>query len=101
VAFACGIAPNLAGLARAAGNLSVPKGATYVYSLSWCIGPVVAFVVYMVLGNIWPMEEKFDKGQVMDAVDGSSISQSDREDVKVPENGKAKDFQNFRQFIDL
>ncbi len=30
VAFICGIAPNLPGLDRATGNLSVPKGATYV-----------------------------------------------------------------------
>ena len=73
-------------------DLSVPKGATYRYSLDWCIGIVVAFVVYTVLGNIWPIEEKFDEGQVMDVVDGSSISQSDREGVRVPEDGKAKDF---------
>jgi len=79
LAFACGIAPNLGGLARATGNLSVPKTASYVYSLSWLIGTVVAFTIYIILGKIWPMEEKFEEGQVMDGVDGSSLGVSDEE----------------------
>jgi NCS1 family nucleobase:cation symporter-1 len=90
-AFICGIAPNLAGLAKATGNAKVPKGATYVYSLSWLVGTVVAFVVYTAAGKIWPMEEKFDDGQVMDGVERSSLSNSD-EEVKAPGNEKALNF---------
>ncbi|TVY20658.1 putative permease [Lachnellula arida] len=81
-AFICGIAPDLAGLAKATGNNNVPKGATYVYSLSWLVGTVVAFIVYTAAGKIWPMEEKFDDGQVVDGVDRSSVSNND-EEVKV------------------
>ncbi|KAK0127621.1 hypothetical protein ONS96_007148 [Cadophora gregata f. sp. sojae] len=79
LAFACGIAPNLGGLARATGNMSVPKTASYVYSLSWLIGTVVSFTIYIILGKIWPMEEKFDEGQVVDGVDESSLGVSDEE----------------------
>lgn len=60
----------------------MPKGATYVYSLSWLVGTVVAFIVYTAAGRIWPMEEEFDDGQVIDSVDRSSMSNSD-EGVKV------------------
>lgn len=90
-AFICGIAPNLAGLAKATGGQSVPKGATYVYSLSWLVGTVVAFIVYTVAGKIWPMQEKFSEDEVMDGVDGSSFSHSD-EEVKVPSDEKSKNF---------
>ncbi|KAH6717873.1 NCS1 nucleoside transporter [Leptodontidium sp. MPI-SDFR-AT-0119] len=79
VAFVCGIAPNLAGLARATGNLSVPKTATYVYSLSWLIGTIVSFSIYILVGKIWPMEDKFEEGQAMDGTDGSSLGVSDEE----------------------
>jgi NCS1 family nucleobase:cation symporter-1 len=79
VAFICGIAPNLPGLARATGNLSVPKGATYVYSLSWLIGTVVAFVVYTGFGMVWRMEDNHDEAQIMDGVDSSSVGHSDEE----------------------
>lgn len=90
-AFLLGIAPNLAGLARATGNLSVPKGATYVYSLSWLIGTTVAFIVYTILGKMWPMDDKIDEGQAMDAVDGSSFGHgSDQEEVKVMGDEKAR-----------
>jgi len=89
VAFVCGIAPNLAGLAKATGNKYVPKGAIYIFSLSWLVGTVVAFVVYTGLGNIWPMKEKFGQGQVMDGVDESSFSHSDQE-VKVTIDDKAR-----------
>lgn len=91
VAFLCGIAPNLAGLAKATGNAKVPKGATYVYSLSWLVGTVVAFIVYTAAGKIWPMEDTFEEGQVMDGVERSSLSNSD-EEVKVAADDKAKNF---------
>lgn len=69
-AFIAGIAPNLAGLARATGNSSIPVGATYVYSLSWLVGTVVAFVVYLILGFAFPMEQTLDE-DVLDGVEGS------------------------------
>ncbi|XMA10637.1 hypothetical protein WAI453_003428 [Rhynchosporium graminicola] len=79
LAFACGIAPNLAGLARATGNLSVPKTATYVYSLSWVVGTFVSFVIYIAAGKIWPIEGKHEEVEVMEGVDGSSMAVSDEE----------------------
>lgn len=91
-AFVCGIAPNLPGLARATGNLGVPKTATYVYSLSWCIGTVFAFIVYLISGKIWPMEDKFDEAQVVDGIGGSSFSQSDPEVVNLGADDKAKHY---------
>jgi NCS1 family nucleobase:cation symporter-1 len=91
LAFICGIAPNLAGLVEATGNQTVPNGATYVYSLSWLVGTIVAFGVYTVAGKIWPMEEKFSETEVMDGVDGSSFGHSD-EEVKVPVDEKSRYF---------
>ena len=88
-AFICGIAPNLAGLAKTTGNQSVPKEATYVYSLSWLVATVVAFVVYKMARKIWPMKGKFSEAEVMEDVDGSSFSHSD-EEVKVPVDEKSK-----------
>ncbi|KAG9235013.1 NCS1 nucleoside transporter [Amylocarpus encephaloides] len=79
-AFTLAIAPNLAGLARATGQKSVPKGATYVYSLSWCIGTLVAFAAYYAFGKIWPMEDKFDESDVhVVEGEGSTRSYSDHE----------------------
>ncbi len=89
LAFVCGIAPNLGGLARATGNLSVPKGASYVYSLSWLIGTVVSFVIYLAAGKIWPMEEKFEESQAMDGVDGSILGNSDEEAKGIDSKVKA------------
>lgn len=67
-AFMLGISPNLPGLARATGRLGVPMGATYVYSLSWLVGTVIAGLVYMGLGRIWPMEETVgEEEQILNA----------------------------------
>ena len=82
-AFICGIAPNLAGLAKAVGNKHVPKRAIYVYSLSWVVGTLVAFVVYTIAGKVWPMEEKFEEGHLMEGLYMSSVSNSDQDDGKV------------------
>ncbi|KAE9372153.1 hypothetical protein N431DRAFT_338967 [Stipitochalara longipes BDJ] len=83
VAFICGVAPNLAGLAKATGNKDVPKAATYVYSLSWLVGTIVAFVIYTIAGRIWPMEEKLEAEQETDDLDMSSLSNSDQDEAKV------------------
>jgi len=93
VAFVCGVAPNLAGLAKATGQTGVPKGASYVYSLSWVVGTVVAFLVYWGLGSVWRMEEKWDGREVMDGVDESSFGHgSDEEQVKVVGDEKSRNF---------
>lgn len=54
VAFIFGIVPNLPGLAAACGANGVPKGATYLYSLSWLVSILVAGFTYWVTWRIWP-----------------------------------------------
>ncbi|OKL59023.1 hypothetical protein UA08_05545 [Talaromyces atroroseus] len=39
IAFICGIVPNMPGLAAVCGQTGIPKGASYLYSLSWLIKP--------------------------------------------------------------
>ncbi|KAK4540606.1 hypothetical protein LTR36_009036 [Oleoguttula mirabilis] len=57
VAFFCGIAPNLPGLAKACNSApNVPKGAIYLYTLSWHFATLVAGIVYFVLHKTSPME---------------------------------------------
>jgi NCS1 family nucleobase:cation symporter-1 len=90
VASIYGIAQNLAGMAKATGNENVPKGATYIYNLRWLAGTIVAFVIYTIAGKIWPMEEKFEVGQVMDDLDASSLNHSDQDDRKVAAQDTAK-----------
>ena len=90
LAFICGIAPNLAGLAKATGNQRAPKAVAYAYSLSWLVGTLAAFVVYTAVGKIWPMEEKFSKTEVIDGVDESSFGHSDN--FKVPVDERSKNF---------
>jgi NCS1 family nucleobase:cation symporter-1 len=92
VAFILAIVPNLARLAKATGQKDIPKGATYVYNLSWLVETTVAFVVYLVLGKIWLMEEKWYESGVIDSVDGSSMSRGSDEEVKVAVDEKSKDF---------
>jgi NCS1 family nucleobase:cation symporter-1 len=89
VAFAL----NLAGMAKATGNKNVPKEATYIYSLRWLAGAIVAFVIYTIAGRIWPMEEQFEVGQVMDDLHASSLNHSDQDDRKVAAQDTAKGYQ--------
>jgi len=79
-------------LAKATGQKGVPKGATYVYSLSWLVGTTVAFVVYLALGKIWPMEEKWDGRGVMNGADSSSMGQESDEEVQVVVDEKSKNY---------
>ena len=60
IAFVCGIAPNMPGLAAACGQSGVPKGATYLYSLSWLVSTLVAGFVYWAGWKIkpFPIAEK-------------------------------------------
>jgi len=43
----------------------------------------VAFVVYTIAGKVWPMEEKFEEGHLMEGLYMSSVSNSDQDDGKV------------------
>lgn len=54
VAFVLGIVPNMPGLAAACGAEGVPKGATYLYSLSWLVSILVASFTYWSCWRIWP-----------------------------------------------
>ncbi|KAK3695922.1 hypothetical protein LTR37_018277 [Vermiconidia calcicola] len=64
VAFVCGIAPNMPGLAYACNpNLEVPSGARYVYSLSWVVSTVVAGSVYWGVNGLWPMPLSLSEGE--------------------------------------
>ncbi|KAK8195721.1 NCS1 nucleoside transporter [Phyllosticta capitalensis] len=60
IAFICGIVPNMPGLAAACGASGVPKGATYLYSLSWLVSTLVAGFVYWMSFKLvpFPVDEK-------------------------------------------
>ncbi|PYI03969.1 hypothetical protein BO78DRAFT_373988 [Aspergillus sclerotiicarbonarius CBS 121057] len=67
VAFICGIAPNLPGLAHACGQTGVPTGAVYLYSMSWLVSFLVAGMVYWGLCWGWPV--KVDGDEVVEGVE--------------------------------
>lgn len=54
VAFVFGIVPNMPGLAVACGAKGIPKGATYVYSLSWLVSILVSGLTYWLCWRLWP-----------------------------------------------
>lgn len=54
-AYICGILPNVVGFAGAVGR-DVPKGATYVYNVSYFAGYIVAFVTYCIFVYISPVK---------------------------------------------
>lgn len=54
IAFMCGIAPDLPGLAAACGAKHVPNGAKYLYSLSWLVAILVSSLVYWISFKIVP-----------------------------------------------
>lgn len=56
IAFFCGIAPSLPGLAAATGRQRIPITATYIYSVNWCLGVAVSLVVYLTLSIIWKLD---------------------------------------------
>ena len=73
VAFACGITPNMPGLAKACNTaLNVPKGAVYLYSLSWVVSILVAGLVYWVLNKISPMPISMDETEGLESADERS-----------------------------
>ena len=54
ISFIFGILPNLPGLAWVCGNTSVPKGAIYLYSISYVTGIVISSVSYYLICTYIP-----------------------------------------------
>ncbi len=54
IAFLCGILPNLPGLSWVCGNKSVPKGAIYLYSISYVTGITIGSLVYYLICKYFP-----------------------------------------------
>lgn len=79
-AFLLGIVPNMPGLASVCGQDGVPKGATYLYSLSWLVGNLVSSVVYWTLFKIKPFPVDEDEPEVFEEVEGIESF----ENIKVP-----------------
>jgi len=68
IAFIFGIVPNMPGLAVACGAKGIPKGATYLYSLSWLVSILVSGSTYWLCWKVWPFpteqsQEAFIEGQ--------------------------------------
>lgn len=62
IAFIFGIVPNMPGLAAACGAKGIPKGATYLYSLSWLVSILVSGSTYWLCWKMWPfpIDQKHD-----------------------------------------
>lgn len=88
IAFICGIVPDLPGLAHACGQTGIPKGAIYLYSLSWLVATVVSSFVYWVSFKIVPFEVSPTQEMYMDGFDASETDV-----VEVPETGEKKQFE--------
>lgn len=54
IAFVFGIVPNMPGLAAACGAKGIPKGAIYLYSLSWLVSILVSGLTYWTCWKVWP-----------------------------------------------
>jgi NCS1 family nucleobase:cation symporter-1 len=54
IAFLCGIAPNLPGLAWVCGNQNIPKAAIYLYSISYVPGILIGAAVYYGICKYFP-----------------------------------------------
>ncbi|KAF5486718.1 putative permease [Colletotrichum siamense] len=78
IAFIFAIVPNMPGLAAACGAKGVPKGATYLYSLSWLVSTLIAGFTYWACWKIRPF-------RVDEMVDELSIEgQSPKEEPVEP-----------------
>lgn len=82
VAFLCGVAPDLPGLAAACGAKGIPNGAKYLYSLSWLVAIVVSGFVYWVLWKLFPFEISPSQEMYMEGVEGTE-EDATSESVKV------------------
>jgi NCS1 family nucleobase:cation symporter-1 len=70
IAFVCGVAPDLPGLAAACGAAGIPNGAKYLYSLSWLVATVISGFVYWVSFKIVPFEISPSQEMYMDGIQG-------------------------------
>lgn len=91
VAFICGIAPDLPGLAAACGAKGIPKGASYLYSLSWLVAIVISGLVYWLLSQVFPMEISPTLEMYMDGADGTDATEEGTAEVEM--NKKAFDLE--------
>lgn len=64
------------GLAAVCGQTGVPKGARYLYSLSWLVGILVSSVVYWVLFKINPFPVDEQEIEILEGVEHSLDSKS-------------------------
>lgn len=74
IAFIFGIVPNMPGLAAACGAKGVPKGAIYLYSLSWLVSILVSGSTYWLCWKLWPFpidqkHEPYIEGQEPEDLD--------------------------------
>lgn len=81
VAFVCGIAPNMPGLAAVTGQKGVPTGARYLYSLSWLVSIVISGVVYWVLFLVWPFEVD-ERALVLEGIEGERVERVETCEIK-------------------
>lgn len=84
IAFIFGIVPNMPGLAAACGAKGIPKGATYLYSLSWLVSILVSGLTYWLCWRVWPFpidqkHEAFIEGQT--PREHGSLHGSDHKDI--------------------
>ena len=69
------------GLAKACSPaLSVPKGAVYLYSLSWVVSTLLAAATYWVLNKVSPMAISEDERGILFGVEGHVIDGADSDD---------------------
>ncbi|KAL1301565.1 hypothetical protein AAFC00_005802 [Neodothiora populina] len=88
VAFFCGIAPDLPGLAAACGAKGVPVGAKDLYSLSWLVAIIISGAVYWALWKIFPFEVSPSSDMYVDGIE----DRSDDGVTKIPHEVSKKDF---------
>jgi NCS1 family nucleobase:cation symporter-1 len=80
VAFVVAIIPNMPGLAAARGAKGVPKGALYLYSLSWLVSTLLAGFTYWSCWKMWPYPVDQQEEVYLDAVpdmEESSVSEKE------------------------
>lgn len=77
------------GLAAACGAKGVPKGAIYLYSLSWVVATLISGSVYWALSKLFPFEVSPSQEMYMDGIDGIDGKESSLEEV-TQVSGKAE-----------
>ncbi|KAJ7932632.1 NCS1 nucleoside transporter family [Mycena leptocephala] len=61
-AFILALIPNLPGFADKVNNkITVPIGATYVFSVVWPVGLIVAAICYLLFNVVWPVRRPLER----------------------------------------